>query len=206
MLLMAYCWKHIPIPDPLDDPKDTIFELVCETKTDSTKSIIGSNYVQVWKEWFIWTGDIEDPPTIKYFNSKTGKKEWENIHKSLKYQIYYNTIINDIYIGITNDGVFGFDLKFATPKIYESKIEDKVNIYPNPNTGEFDIVLQNDNDLIGIENVRIMTQEGDIIFNKDFSGDLNIVSIKLYNQVKGIYLYSMKDSSGVLHTGNLYIE
>ena len=48
---------------------------------------------------------------MKAFNKFTGKKEWEYIHlNGWKNNISYNKLINDIYIGITGDGVFGFDL------------------------------------------------------------------------------------------------
>lgn len=111
LLLMGCCEQQPPIPDPPDEPKDTIFELIWQTRTDSLKSIVGSNYVQIWDKYFLWTGDIEDPLTIKAFNKLTGKKEWEYINvNGLKSDIIYNKVIKDIYIGITGDGVFGFDL------------------------------------------------------------------------------------------------
>ncbi|MEZ4906769.1 MAG: hypothetical protein R2771_03785 [Saprospiraceae bacterium] len=40
----------------------------------------------------------------------------------LKYKIVYNKLINDIYIGITNDGVFGFDLN-------ERKMKWEINLH-----------------------------------------------------------------------------
>jgi hypothetical protein len=42
---------------------------------------VGSDYVQIWDDYFIWTGDTEEPPTIKYFNKGNGNKEWEYIHQ-----------------------------------------------------------------------------------------------------------------------------
>ncbi len=111
MILAACCKDHPIIPDPPDNPKDTIFELGWETRLDPLKSVIPSNYVQIWDKYFICTGDVEDPPTLKAFNKITGKKEWEYVHRNgLKDKIIYNKLINDIFIGITNDGVFGFDL------------------------------------------------------------------------------------------------
>lgn len=108
---MAHCGQHTPINDPPDNPADTTFQLVWQTRIDSTRSIIGSDYVQVWKDLFLCTGDIEAPPTIYAFDKKSGKLEWKFINSNgLKDKILYNTIINDVYIGITNDGVFGFDL------------------------------------------------------------------------------------------------
>lgn len=112
LLLMACCEQQPPIPDPPDNPKDTIFELIWESRLDPGKSIVGSDYVQMWDSCFLCTGDNVEPPTLKAFNKLTGKKEWEYIHHNgLKYNIYYNKLINDVYIGITGDGIFGFDLK-----------------------------------------------------------------------------------------------
>ena len=81
MMLAAGCGKHHnPViggedPSPPEINKDTVFELVWETKIDSTRSIVGGIYNHIWKDKLILSGTIEDPPTIYAFNKRTGKKE-----------------------------------------------------------------------------------------------------------------------------------
>ena len=116
MLVFGGCVKdQPPVPDPTDNPKDTIFELVWETRIDTANSVIGSDYVQLWNDWFICTGDISEPLTLYGFDKHTGKKDWTYVHQGeLRYKIIYNKLIGDIYIGMTNDGIFGFDLNTKT--------------------------------------------------------------------------------------------
>ncbi len=113
-MMLASCGGHLP-PEvdnkPPVEKKDTVFELVWETLMDTKEGVIPSDYVQVWNDYFITTGDVEQPPLIRVFDKNTGEKAWEYINQNgLKYDIIYNAIKGDIYIGITGDGVFGFDL------------------------------------------------------------------------------------------------
>lgn len=121
LLLMGCCEQQPPIPDPPDDPKDTIFELIWQSPIDTIEGTMSQSEKQIWNNLFLTTGPIEIVPIIYAFNTKTGKEEWEYINAGgLKYKIIYNRIINDIYIGITNDGVFGFDL-------HERKMKWQIN-------------------------------------------------------------------------------
>lgn len=119
-MLTASCGEYC-VPDP---PKTEIFELVWESRTDPNRSIIGCDYQQLFEEYFICTGDIEDPPTLKYFDKSNGEKTWEYVHQgSLDSKIVYNKLKESIYIGITNDGVFGFDLQ-EKKMIWEINLSD----------------------------------------------------------------------------------
>jgi len=115
LLLLVGCHEQQPLfpkPPGNTEKKDTVFELIWETRMDSNRSgVITSNFMQVWKDYFVTTGDIEDPLLIRVFNKYNGKKEWEFVNQNgLKYNIIYNALKEDIYIGITGDGIFGFDL------------------------------------------------------------------------------------------------
>ena len=113
IVLFSNCVKkkhHIPFDDnPPEINKDTVFELIWETKFK--ESTIGSDIHQIWKDYFLVSGDTDKPIKITAYNKKTGKIEWEyNNTTSLKYGIWYSGLIGDIYIGKTGDGVFGYDL------------------------------------------------------------------------------------------------
>lgn len=114
VMMLASCGEHLPSDvdnKPPVEKKDTVFELVWETLMDSTQDVVGGIYHQIWKNTVIFSGRIEDPPTLYAFDKQSGKLLWKYINKNgLKDKIIYSAVKEDIYIGITNDGVFGFDL------------------------------------------------------------------------------------------------
>lgn len=105
LLLTACCGQQVL------DPEE-VFELIWESKVDPTRSIVGSDYVQIWDDYFIWTGDVEEPLKIKYFNKHSGDLEYEfTSNGNVNSSIFYNKLNNNTYVGITGDGVFGFNLE-----------------------------------------------------------------------------------------------
>lgn len=114
LMMLASCGGHLsPVDDdfPPIEKKDTIFELIWETRIDSTMSVVGGIYHQIWKNAVIFSGRLEDPPTLYAYDQQSGKLLWEFVNKKgLKDKIIYSALKEDIYIGITNDGIFGFDL------------------------------------------------------------------------------------------------
>ncbi len=81
-----------------------------------------------------------------------------------------------------------------------------VEVIPNPADGKFAIELKGLPVDITISNVKVLTFEGKVIFDKNFKDKLQKVNIALDNTKSGIYLYKVLDTSGKIHIGKLILN
>ena len=86
------------------------------------------------------------------------------------------------------------------------KASKEVSIYPNPNNGEFDISLTGFSSKFSIENVKILSLNAKVIFNKNFEAISSHVKIQLGNYPDGIYIYKVLDTSGKIHIGKFILS
>jgi outer membrane protein assembly factor BamB len=78
---------------------------------DFEKEIVNLNNGLIYKDWYIYSGDLAFPPTLMAFNLKTGEKDWEYIHTGvIDEEIDYGKVVNNIYMGRCNKGILGIDL------------------------------------------------------------------------------------------------
>jgi len=94
--------------------------------------------------------------------------------------------------------------EFKKPRVFESMQNVEVN--PNPADGKFAIELKGLPVDIAISNVKVLTFEGKVIFDKNFKDKLQKVNIALDNTKSGIYLYKVLDTSGKIHLGKLILN
>ena len=107
--LIWSCEKTVS-PHQITD-KDPLFEILWTTELNPPEGIIGTDFTQHYKDWFLVGGDLHEPPTILAFNKITGKKDWEYIHQGLvNDEIKVSIIHENIYIAICKHGVVGIDL------------------------------------------------------------------------------------------------
>ncbi len=112
-LLIGACEKpNPPVPKPpIDVEQDTIFELLWATRMDMKKEIVNLNNGQEYKNWFLYSGNLGEPPTIMAFNKETGNKDWVYTHKgTIQDEIDFSTIVGNIYIGKCSSGIIAVNL------------------------------------------------------------------------------------------------
>ena len=119
LLFLASLWAcEEPEPLPPEPPieGDEVFELVWATRMDFEKEIVNLNNGVIYKDWFIYSGDLGFPPTLLAFNIITGDKEWEYIHDgAVTDEIGVSAVVNNIYIGICSKGIVAVDLDAREP-------------------------------------------------------------------------------------------
>jgi len=82
--------------------------------------------------------------------------------------------------------------------------DNKVNIYPNPSNGKFNIVIANGAKQANIEVFDVL---GNKIYSAQFSAFNSPFSIDLSNKPSGVYVYKILTEKGeVIKTGKLVIE
>ncbi|MFZ1559180.1 MAG: PQQ-binding-like beta-propeller repeat protein [Saprospiraceae bacterium] len=107
---------HTPDPMIIDPPivvKDTIFDLKWKENLASPyREIVVSRYVQVYKNWYITTGDVGDPGLVLYaFDINTGEKVWEWHHSGkVKDYIRKMRIKDNVLVMDTGPGLMAIDL------------------------------------------------------------------------------------------------
>ena len=69
---------------------------------------------------------------------------------------------------------------------------ENFDIFPNPNTGEFNLDV---NALQDIVSITIMKADGQVVYHEQMNNGLNSLSLKLS---KGMYLMKMVTSGGVV--------
>ena len=102
-----------PDPTPIDPPADVeeVLEIEWTTRLDNNKSIVNLADGISYKEWYLYPGDLDDPPTIFAFNKDTGEKDWTLILDQLPgYEITYMFLEGDIIVARNGYLVFGLDL------------------------------------------------------------------------------------------------
>ena len=109
--LVTSCHKEELITDPPGPTPTPFFEIKWFNRIDSTKEIVNLNSGQVYKEWYIYSGTIDEPPTIIAFDKKTGKKEWTFVANGInKYHISQSLIYQNLYVGSGPSGIIAIDL------------------------------------------------------------------------------------------------
>ncbi len=114
-LLIGACEKPnppAPTPPPIDVEQDTIFELLWATRMDMEKEIVNLANGISYKEWFIYSGDLGNPPTIMAFNKETGNKDWTLIFDQLPgYEIDYMFLSGNFLLARNSCMVFAINLE-----------------------------------------------------------------------------------------------
>ncbi len=81
-----------------------------------------------------------------------------------------------------------------------------VEIFPDPNNGEFEIKLDKNIKNIFINNVKILTLEGNILFDKEYNDKSKSVKVVLDGLSRGLYLYRVKSNKGEIISGKFIVE
>lgn len=106
--------KSPSIMEPSTDV-EKILEIEWATRMNFEKQIGNLANGVSYEDWYIYSGDFADPPTIMAFNKDNGDKEWEYIHQGVvKDAIDVSYIYQNIYLGLTTNGLIGFDLDTKT--------------------------------------------------------------------------------------------
>jgi len=106
------CGKPDPLPPAPPTEEEEVFELTWATRMDFEKEIVNLNNGVIYKDWYIYSGDLGFPPTLMAFNLATGDKGWEYVHDGiLDSEIDYSYLVDNIYIGITGKGVIAIDVE-----------------------------------------------------------------------------------------------
>lgn len=101
--------NDIPIEKEVIDEK---FELEWANRLDNGKSIVNLNEGHIYGDWYIYSGDELDPPTIYAFNMSTGNRDWVYIHQgNIERDVLQSCIIDNVYIANCGDGIFALDLE-----------------------------------------------------------------------------------------------
>jgi uncharacterized repeat protein (TIGR03803 family) len=102
------------------------------------------------------------------------------------------------YGGANNDGsLFKYGL---TTGISEPNSPDLINVFPNPNSGQFSF-----SGLEGENSISIYDRTGKMIFNTDRIKNSNF-KVDLTPEAKGIYLFRIEKEGKLIKTGKLSIE
>lgn len=110
MSLLA-CGDNSPTFEMPPLVEENIFELQWATRVNMTKEIVSTDNTQQFGDWVLVGGDIGDPPTIVAFNKVTGEKAWKYIHEGIvNNKILLSSVSNNLYIGISNDGIIALNL------------------------------------------------------------------------------------------------
>jgi len=120
------------------------------------------------------------------------------------------TLARDVFYGMSpgaganNDGlIFSYrDKSLGIGEIVSNT--GAVNLYPNPNNGEFTISIKNYE--LGITNqIEIYNMLGEMVYNPDISQSTSQISLP--NPESGIYLYRILDKMGNIQgTGKFIVE
>lgn len=106
------CEKPNILPPEPPMEENEVFELAWATRMDFEKEIVNLNNGDIYKDWYLYTGDLGYPPTIMAFNKVTGNKDWEYIHSGVvQDEIDIGKIVGNIYIGISSKGIVAIDLE-----------------------------------------------------------------------------------------------
>jgi len=95
-------------------------------------------------------------------------------------------------------------LRFEAPKSEVALAPNNITINPNPNNGQFEIKLESFNTDITLIDVKILTVDGKMVYNKKLNG--SVTNIELQNVMPGIYMYNIIDSKGNIYTGKLIVK
>jgi len=94
------------------DPVDTVVAMQWVTRMDNEKEIVNIANGVIFKNWFIRSGDRDDPVKIMAFDLEHGAKEWELTIEELEgYEITYMHLIGDILLARNSYYVFAIDLE-----------------------------------------------------------------------------------------------
>ncbi len=89
-----------------------VFELQWATSLNIFKEIVNLNNGKEYKDWYIYTGDSGDVPTIMAFNKVTGEKNWEYLHNGIvNSEIDESEVFSNIYLGVCSDGIVAIDIE-----------------------------------------------------------------------------------------------
>jgi len=113
-LLFGSCRQPGPFsPDPPIVDQDTVFELVWATRMNYEREIVNLSNGISYNDWFLYPGDLDEPPTIMAFNKDTGEKDWELLLEHLPgREIDYMFRSGDILLARNGHLVFAIDLEF----------------------------------------------------------------------------------------------
>jgi outer membrane protein assembly factor BamB len=88
------------------------FDLIWANRLDANSDIVNINEGLIYGDWYIYSGDESDPPTIYAYNVSTGDLEWTYIHQgAISRDILQSCIVSNVYIAYCGDGIFGLDLE-----------------------------------------------------------------------------------------------
>ena len=111
LMSLAACEDNMPPIEPPPPIEKELFDLQWATRMNPDKEIVNLNDGQEYKDWFIYSGDIDDPPTLLAFNKVSGNLDWEYTHEgNVNLKINNSIVVNNIYFGCTGDGIIAFDL------------------------------------------------------------------------------------------------
>lgn len=115
-ILLGACGKNEPLPivEPPAEVEKAL-EIEWATRMNFDKQIGNLANGVSYNDWFIYSGDFNEPPTIMAFNKDSGDKDWEYIHQGVvKDAIDVSYIYQNVYLGMTSNGLIGFDLDTKT--------------------------------------------------------------------------------------------
>lgn len=81
-----------------------------------------------------------------------------------------------------------------------------VEVYPNPSEGIFDISIEGQKGMIGIQDVKVYDMKGRIVFDNRYEIDQLNVKIDISDQKSGIYQYYIIDANQKTYIGKLIIK
>ena len=123
--LFGACDAPLPLPpEPPIVEQDTIFDLIWATRMDFEKEIVNLNNGLLYKEWYLYTGDLDAPPTFWAYNKYTGNLDWELVLNQINgYEITHMFIIENILLARNAYNVFGINLD-TKEVIWEENLND----------------------------------------------------------------------------------
>ena len=124
--------------------------------------------------------DVSIGDTIKYkyrINANEATAEADN----REYEVRYWNVLDDVYV------------YSAASAIDDDNINDKILVYPNPTTGQFNLIVNNkkQSDLI----IQIRDVQGQVVYDNKVKSVVNHTEIIDLNLPKGLYFLSVNSGS-----------
>lgn len=115
-LFFGACENNTIVEPPIEgEEEESAFDMLWATRMNAETEIVNLNNSKQYEEWLLYSGDLDEPPTIMAFNKDTGEKDWEYIHEGIvNDEIDVSTVFDNIYVGMCNSGIVGINLNTQT--------------------------------------------------------------------------------------------
>ncbi|HXP48901.1 MAG TPA: T9SS type A sorting domain-containing protein, partial [Bacteroidia bacterium] len=121
-------------------------------------------------------------------------------------RVYFNPYIKtDMWVNSFGNGMEKASTATPTGVIEFGSESGRVNVYPNPSKGVFNIQIANGNQLMADSRIEVYNVLGEKVYSETLNYGIN--QIVMVNEENGVYIYKVIDKQGsVVGTGKLVIQ